>query len=76
LIFASRDPDLLFGQNPDLISLYLKTNLIHAKPVMELRANNAMNWCIATAPVHGWIDKVYPDVDQEDRADSFWVEGI
>jgi len=72
LNFFAEDPDLLQDQDPKLVATYRKTGLAKMKPSNDLRSKNAMNWTVVTAPVAGWIDKVYPDIPPERRTEVFW----
>jgi aminopeptidase len=72
LIFYAEDPDLLAGVDPDLVSAVHQAGFKYGKPFAELRGKNANNWLIATAPVAGWPDKVFPHLPAEERADAFW----
>ena len=72
LVVYAEDPDLLVGQDPTLITTVHQASFKHTKPFADLRGKNAMNWVIATAPVEGWPDKVFPDLPAEDRKAQFW----
>ena len=72
LKFNAQNPELLKDQDPELVDIFYKTNWTHIAPTMELRAKNSMNWTVATAPVEGWVDKLFPSVSPGDRKAKFW----
>jgi len=72
LFFYAEDPGLLQDQDPELVDIFGKTNWTHIGPTLELAVNNSMNWCVATAPVEGWVDQLYPAVNPGDRKAKFW----
>jgi aminopeptidase len=72
LIFCAENPDLLAGQDPTLISTVHQTSFKETKAFAELRARNAMNWVVVTAPVEGWPDKVFPDLPADHRQARMW----
>ena len=72
LNFFAEDPELLKDQDSELVGLFSKTNWIHIGPTMELLVKNSMNWVVATAPVDGWVDKLFPTLAPEDRKAKFW----
>ena len=72
LRLSAQDPDLLAGQDPDLISLVNATNAEHIAPFYQMLTRNAMNWSIATAPVSGWTEKIFPDVPPDAAQARFW----
>jgi len=72
LVLYAEDPDLLAGTDPDLVSTVHQTSFKYTKAAAELRGKNANNWLIATAPVTGWPDKVFPHLPPEERFPAFW----
>lgn len=72
LLIYAEDPDLLQGQDADLINTVRQTGLKHMKPFSELRGQNLMNLAIITAPVQGWADKLFPAIPAEKRVARFW----
>jgi aminopeptidase len=69
---SAEDPDLLAGQDVDLISKFTAANSKHMAPYFQGVARNATNWTLITAPVDGWVDKVLPDIPREERKARFW----
>jgi aminopeptidase len=72
LVLYAENPDLLAGTDPDLVSTVHQTSFKYTKAAAELRGKNANNWLIATAPVTGWPDKVFPHLPPEERLPAFW----
>ena len=68
----AEDPDLLAGQDPDLVSTFRATNSKYMAPYFEMISKNTTNWTVSTAPVDGWVDKVFPEVPKEERKAKFW----
>lgn len=69
---SAQDPDLLDGQDPDLISLFNATNAKHIMPFSRKVASAAINWCVVTAPVGGWAEKLFPGVPSDQAKERFW----
>jgi aminopeptidase len=72
LVIFAENPDLLAGQDPELMATALRANAEHVRPVSALLSQNRMNWLIITAPVDGWTEKVFPDLSPEDGKARFW----
>lgn len=66
------DPDLLSGQDPEVVDLYQKTFLKHWKPISEHVRRNAVNWSLLSAPLPGWSQKVFPDLSPEESERELW----
>ncbi|NIS80220.1 MAG: aminopeptidase, partial [Anaerolineales bacterium] len=72
LTFYAEDPELLKDQDPEPVGIFNKTNWTHIGPAMDLLIKNSMNWTIATAPVEGWVDRLFPSLASRDRKAKFW----
>lgn len=72
LIIAAMNPDLLEKQPFELVTTYNRTFGKHYKPFLDLRHKDVMNCTIITAPVEGWVDKVFPNLPPEKRKEKFW----
>ena len=72
LYFYAEDPELLKNQDPELVGTFSKTNWTHIGPYMDLLVKNSMNWVMATAPVEGWMDNLFPSLTSEDGKAKFW----
>jgi aminopeptidase len=72
LFFPALNPDLLSEQDSDLILTSRKTSLKHNKPSNDLRRKGMINWTAVAAPIDGWVDKVFPNIPQEERKTKLW----
>lgn len=72
LTIYAEDPDLLKGQDPELIGLVQKTVMTHARPYSELIAKNNTNWLVVSMPIQSWAAKVFPGLDPEMQIDKLW----
>ena len=72
LLVAAGNPDLLTGQDSNLILTTHKAYFKHNKPSADLRRRGIGNWSVFSAPVTGWADKVFPDIPIADRKAKFW----
>lgn len=72
LSFYAEDPELLKGQEPELIGIFQATNWQHIGPAMDLITKNASNWCLATAPVDGWVNRLFPELSPQEGKGKFW----
>lgn len=72
LLVAAGNPDLLSGQDSDLILTTHKSYFKHNKLSADLRRRGIGNWSGIAAPVEGWANKVFPDIPPADRMAKFW----
>jgi aminopeptidase len=72
LLIYAEDPDLLQGQDGDLISTTGRAGSKLWKPFTDLRGKRTMNLAIVTAPVQGAAKKIFPDDPPESRVAMFW----
>ena len=72
LLVMAGNPDLLAGQDSDLILTTHKSYFKHNKPSADLRRSGIGNWSGFAAPVEGWANKVFPDIPPADRMAKFW----
>jgi aminopeptidase len=72
LSIMAQDPDLLNGQDPELVAkdgLAISRNF---KPVLDLVKKSVGNWTVLGAPIPGWSAKVLPDVPPEQQESRMW----
>ena len=72
LLVVAGNPDLLTGQDTDLILVSHKAYFKYNKPSTDLRRSGMGNWLGIAAPVKGWANKVFPDIPAADRMAKFW----
>ncbi|OGO33781.1 MAG: peptidase M29 [Chloroflexi bacterium RBG_16_57_11] len=72
LRITGEDPDLLNGQDPDLVALAERTARVHLKPFYELLHHNGFNWAIAGYPSLSWARAVFPGKSHEEQEQLLW----
>jgi len=72
LSFASQDPNLLEGINPDLISKYRKALSQKFEPTNKYIDNNTQTWCVVSTATPAWAKKVFPDLPVEQAQEKLW----
>jgi len=72
LIFVAFNPNLLEGQDPELMATTFQTYSKHRKGFGDLISESAVNWTAVPAPVVGWTEKVFPNVPKEQQKPKFW----
>lgn len=72
LSIYAEDPDLLAGQDVDLVSKFTQTNSKHMARYFQLVTVNNMNWAVMTAPVKGWVERLFPDLSPEKAMEKAW----
>jgi aminopeptidase len=72
LTVHAADPDLLRGQDPELIATVQRVQGQHLKPFRDLLSSNTFNWCLVSVPISAWAAKVFPDLPAEVRNERLW----
>ncbi len=72
LTVSSIDPDLMEGQDPELVDQRQRAFLNHWKPISAHIGKNSMNWCLFSIPIAGWARKVFPDLQVEEQMPALW----
>ena len=72
LSIYAENPDLLKGQDPQLIATAQKTAMAHARPYSELVSRNATNWLVVAMPIPSWAAKVFPGLSSEEQMQKLW----
>jgi len=68
----AEDPDLLGGQDPDLLALAEKVAQTHNAPTRQLGMANAFNWAVISVPIPSWAAKIYPDDSPAVAVEKLW----
>lgn len=66
------NPDLLKGQDPELVTKYTQTIQKGLSPFMKYVSTNKVNWLVITAPTPGWASKVLPGYSTEEAVSRLW----
>ncbi|NTW01805.1 MAG: aminopeptidase [Oscillochloris sp.] len=69
---VSGDPDLLSGQDEQLISLVQQTAARKSQPIGQRVTRPAVNWLVIAAPSPGWALKVFPDLAPDEAEAQLW----
>ncbi len=69
---ASGDPDLLSGQDQELISLAQQTAAHRSQPISQRVTRPAVNWLVIAAPSPGWAVKVFPGLAPDAAEAKLW----
>jgi aminopeptidase len=72
LSFSVDDPDLVKGQDPNLVSLVIKTKAKRLLPVMDHIMRDAVNWLVVAIPTPAWAAKIFPDRASEEGIAALW----
>jgi aminopeptidase len=73
LIIYTNDPDLLNGQDPELVATLLQATNRQLEPLLAHFAGNAMNWSVISAAHPGWAAKLFPDHTPTEQMDKLWA---
>lgn len=66
------DPDLLAGQDPQLVATVQRTEALAARPYVNYIIGDAINWSIVAYAVEPWAAKVFPELPADERVDGLW----
>ncbi len=69
---VAENPDLLKGIDAGRISLTSKAQQTALQPFRHYTLNNKVAWSIVAVPSATWANKVFPDLDVNDRVDALW----
>lgn len=69
---VGNDPDLLKGQDPELMGAIQKTATDHFQPILSYTSRMAINWSVAAAAVPSWAAKVFPNHAPEEQMSRLW----
>jgi aminopeptidase len=72
LMLFARDPSLLEGIDPGLVSSNLHAMLQTNHPVADHIERNTINWCVASAPIPSWASKVFPTLSTRHQERELW----
>ena len=72
LSITGGNPDLLAGQDPELINIAQRVRAQKSRPYAELVSRSAMNWAIAGYAGAAWAAKVFPQTAPDQQAPQLW----
>lgn len=72
LSITASDPDLLKGVDPERIANATKSSGEAMKTFRKYIMSDKISWSIVAIPSIAWADKVFPDLDKEERIDALW----
>lgn len=72
LSIYSNNPDLLTGQNSELMDLEQQAIQKYWKPISDHIGKNTMNWTVLTVPIEGWAAKVFPELPENEQVSALW----
>ncbi len=72
LVIFSRDPNLLDGVDPELVSTYDKAWLQKHKPTFRYVENNNINWNVISTATPSWAKKVFPELSLKMARERLW----
>ena len=72
LSLSSVDPDLMAGQDTELMDQQQRAFLNYWKPISAHIGRNSMNWTVLSIPIEGWADKVFPDLPEIEAIPALW----
>jgi aminopeptidase len=72
LSISASDPDLLEGQDPELVDLQERVMRKYWKPISDHIGKNTVNWSVLSIPVEGWANKIFPKLPPEQQIPALW----
>ena len=73
LSIYGEDPDLYKGLDSDKVTrMQIALRKRASKMSAQAVGQNATNWLIASAPVPGWSEKIFPGVSSEEAREKHW----
>jgi aminopeptidase len=72
LSISATDPDLLAGQDPELVNTYQSTIWKEMAPYLKHGSSNSMNWCVIAAARPVWAKKMFPKLEVEKAVAKQW----
>jgi aminopeptidase len=72
LTIDASDPNLLAGQDPDLLSTAQRVAGQAFRPVNDAVTRGAVNWSVAAAASQAWAARVFPDLPESEQVNALW----
>ncbi len=72
LTISATNPDLLAGQDPQLVNVYQDTVWKEMAPYLRHGTGNTMNWCVISAARPVWAKKIFPKLEEDKALAKLW----
>jgi aminopeptidase len=72
LSISAVNPDLLAGQDPELVNIFQGTLWKEMAPYLAHGTSNSMNWCVIAAARPVWAKKMFPKLDEDKAVAKLW----
>lgn len=72
LSIRATDPDLLAGQDPELVATLQRVTAAYRKPYSVKVMSNAFNWNLISAPLPAWAQRIFPQESAERAVELLW----
>lgn len=72
IIIVAKNPNLLEGQDAELIRVAEATRNQYMRPFRELVSENAFNWTLFSLPIPSWAQQVFPNLPPEQHLARLW----
>ena len=73
LTVAGGNPDLLKGQDPERVATTMRVASEQSKPFSRgYITNMRVSWCVISAAVAPWAQRVFPEAPEQERVDRLW----
>jgi aminopeptidase len=72
LTIRSNNPNLMDGEDPDIVGQMQKIYLERYADFLELIGKNKINWLVVAAPGPAWAARVFPDLEPAEAERKLW----
>ena len=72
LTIRSNNPDLMDGEDSEIVGQVQKVYLQHYADYVELLGKNKMNWLVVSAAGPAWATRVFPDLEPAEAEKKLW----
>lgn len=72
LTIRSNNPDLMEGEDPEIVGQVQKVYLHKYAELSELMGKNLINWLVVAAAGPAWAARVYPDLEPAEAEKKLW----
>ncbi len=72
LSVRATDPQLLKGQDPELVTTMQRTGAEHSREYLGYVTAHKVNWCVLSVPIPSWASQVFPGVGADEAVARLW----